>query len=163
MISNASGPIAAPGIAFQTRQPLCGTQAATSGDLHRAQMDVPRDGRQIDVILNQLGLEAALKQVAGAVVLVAPVEGVGRRQSQHEAREVFTRRAAKEMDVVAHACKSVQIDATKTQVVGQLREESLAVVIAVEDVRSAVAAAGHMIDGVGRINSWRARHAYRLP
>ena len=42
--------------------------------------------------------------------------------------------------------------------VGQLGEESLAVVVAVEDVRSAVAAAGDMIDGVGKINAWRARH-----
>ena len=108
---------------------------------------------------HQLRLEAALKQVAGTVALVAPVEGVGRQQSLHEARKVRTRRAAKEMDVVAHECKSVQIDGTKTQVMGQLREESLAVVIAVEDVRSAVAAAAHMIDGVGKINSWRARHA----
>ena len=126
-------------------------------------MDVPRDGQQIDFILHQFRLEAALKQVAGAAVLVAPVEGVGRQQSLHETRKVCPRRAAKEVDVVVHECKSIQIDGTKAQVVGQLREESLAVVIAVEDVRSAVAAAGHMIDGVGKINAWRARHAYRLP
>ena len=43
--------------------------------------------------------------------------------------------------------------------VGQLREESLAVLVAVEDVRAAVAAAGDMIDCVGKINAWRARHA----
>jgi hypothetical protein len=40
-----------------------------------------------------------------------------------------------------------------------LREEALAVLVAVEDVRSAVAAAGDMINGVGKINAWRVRHA----
>ena len=60
--------------------------------------------------------------------------------------------------MVIHECKSVQIHGTEAQVVRQLREESLAVLIAVEDVRSAVAAAGDMIDGVAKVNAWRARH-----
>ncbi len=42
---------------------------------------------------------------------------------------------------------------------GQLRQKSPPVVIAVKDVRSAVATAGDMIDGVGKINARRARHA----
>ena len=49
------------------------------------------------------------------------------------------------------------------QVVDQPREESLAVVIATEDFRPAVAAAWHMIDSVGKLNAWRARHVWILP
>ena len=61
--------------------------------------------------------------------------------------------------MVVHEGKGVQIDGTEPQMVGQLREESLAVLVAVEDVRAAVAAAGDMIECVGKINAWRARHA----
>ena len=67
------------------------------------------------------------------------------------------------MDMVFHEDKPVQVDGEKCGCGSQLRQESLAVLIVVEDVRSAVAAAGDMIDGVGNINAWRARHAYKLP
>ena len=40
-------------------------------------MDIARDGQQVDVVLDKLGLEAALKQVAGAAMLVARVKRVG--------------------------------------------------------------------------------------
>jgi len=45
------------------------------------------------------------------------------------------------------------------QVVGQLGEETLAVVVAPENLRPAVAAAGNMIHGVGEIDASWARHA----
>src|SRR5208337_5400487 len=90
---------------------------------------------------------------------IAPVKRVRRQQALHETREVRTRRPAKEVDVIVHEHKSVQVDGAKVQVVGQLRQKSPPVVIAVKDVRSAVATAGDMIDGVGKINARRARHA----
>jgi len=45
----------------------------------------------------------------------------------------------------------------------QLREELLAIFVAVKDVRAAVPGAGDMIHGVGNINPWRAWHTSQLP
>jgi hypothetical protein len=47
------------------------------------------------------------------------------------------------------------------QVVGQLREKSLAVLIATKDIGAAVAAAGDMLRCVGKIHAWWTWHAYR--
>ncbi|MGO9112543.1 MAG: hypothetical protein ACLP9L_25210 [Thermoguttaceae bacterium] len=46
--------------------------------------------------------------------------------------------------------------------VHQLPEETLAVVITVEDVRPTVAAAGDMIDGVGKIDARRAEGCLQI-
>jgi len=43
-------------------------------------------------------------------------------------------------------------------VVRQLAEKPLAVVVTPEDLRSAVAAAGNMIDGVSEIDAWWVWH-----
>jgi hypothetical protein len=51
----------------------------------------------------------------------------------------------------------------KVQVVGQLGEKSPAVIVAVKDLRPAIAAAGDMIDGVRKVDAWRARHVWKLP
>jgi len=61
--------------------------------------------------------------------------------------------------VVVHKDESVQVHGAQVQVVRQLREEALPVLISVEDIGPAVAAAGDMIDGVGKINAWRTWHA----
>ena len=55
-----------------------------------------------------------------------------------------------------------EVKSATVQVVRQLREKSLAVVIAVEDVRPAVAAAGNVVDGVGKIKASRARPDWTL-
>jgi len=47
-------------------------------------------------------------------------------------------------------------------VVRQLAKESPAVVIAKEDLRAAVARARHAIEGIGKVDAWRARHALRI-
>jgi len=65
--------------------------------------------------------------------------------------------------VVVHEDESIHVHRTKVQVMRQLREESLAIFVAVKDVRTAVPAAGDMIHGVGTINPWRAWHTSQLP
>jgi hypothetical protein len=65
--------------------------------------------------------------------------------------------------MIFHEDIGIEIDGTQVQVVRQLGEEALVVVITVEDVRPAVAAAGDMIEGVGKIDAWWAGHARRLP
>ncbi len=57
---------------------------------------------------------------------------------------------------------SVEHDGREVQVVGQLPEESLAVIVAPEDLGATIAAAGHMIDGVRKIDAWWTRHAVRI-
>ena len=57
----------------------------------------------------------------------------------------------------------VEHDAREVQVLRQLGEEALAVVVAEEDRRAAVAAAGHVIQGVGKVDAWWAWHAGRIP
>ncbi len=47
--------------------------------------------------------------------------------------------------------------------VRQLREEAAAVVVALKNLRAAVAAAGEMIDGVRKIDSCWARHDQKSP
>jgi hypothetical protein len=51
----------------------------------------------------------------------------------------------------------------KVQVVGQLGEKPPAVVVAVKDLRAAITAAGDMIDGVRKINAWRAGRVWKVP
>jgi hypothetical protein len=51
----------------------------------------------------------------------------------------------------------------KVQVVGQLGEKPPAVVVTVKDLRPAIATAGDMIDGVRKINAWRAGRVWKVP
>ena len=60
--------------------------------------------------------------------------------------------------MVVHEHVGVEHDACELQVVRQLAEKPLAVVVTPEDLRSAVAAAGNMIDGVREIDAWWAWH-----
>jgi hypothetical protein len=66
------------------------------------------------------------------------------------------------MEVVVHQDIGIQRDARKVQVVRQLAQEPLPVVVAAEDVGAAVPAAGNVIEGVGKVNAWWARHATRI-
>lgn len=77
-------------------------------------------------------------------------------------RERFARRAHQAVEMVVHEHKSVQVHIAMMQVVGQLREEAPAVFVAAENVRPAVAAPRDMIDGVGKINAWRAWRSRRF-
>src|SRR5208282_2365220 len=97
--------------------------------------------------------ETALEEMTRAAVLVARVEGIGRQQSLHEGRKVGARRADKDVKMVIHKDIGVEHDGRKVQVVGQLGEETLAVV-APENLRPAVAAASNMIHSVGEIDTW---------
>ena len=65
--------------------------------------------------------------------------------------------------MVVHEHVGVEHDARHLQVVRQLAEEPLTVVVSPEDLRSAVAAAGNMIDGIRKIDPWWARHVARIP
>ena len=60
--------------------------------------------------------------------------------------------------MIVHQHKSIENHPALVQVVGQLREKSLAVVVAVENVRAAVAPTGDMIHGIRKINAWWAWH-----
>jgi len=64
--------------------------------------------------------------------------------------------------VVLHEDESIKDYSALAQVVRQLREKSLAVVIAAKNVRAAIAAAGDVIQCVGKINAWWTRHASSL-
>ena len=64
--------------------------------------------------------------------------------------------------MVLHKDESVENYSALAQVVRQLREKSLAVVIAAKDVRAAIAAAGDMVQCVGKINAWWTWHASTL-
>jgi hypothetical protein len=64
--------------------------------------------------------------------------------------------------MVVHEHVGLEHDARHLQMVRQLAAEPLAVVVSPEDLRSAVAAAGNMIDGVRKIDPWRARHVARI-
>jgi hypothetical protein len=59
--------------------------------------------------------------------------------------------------------ETVGHDRREVQVVRQPGKEPLAVVVAPEDLRAAVTAAGDMIDGVGEIDARWARHTAKLP
>ncbi len=60
--------------------------------------------------------------------------------------------------MIFHEDIGLEVDGTQVQMVPQLGEETPAVVIAVKNVRPAVAAAGDMIDGVRKIDAWWTRH-----
>jgi len=62
------------------------------------------------------------------------------------------------VDVVVHNYECIQHHAGGVQVIGQLAKKSPPVVIAPEDHVATVAAAGHVIDGVGKVNSGRSSH-----
>ena len=64
--------------------------------------------------------------------------------------------------MVLHEDESVEDYPTLVQVMRELREKSLAVIIAVKNVRAAVAASSHMVDCAGKINAWWARHVVSL-
>jgi hypothetical protein len=57
----------------------------------------------------------------------------------------------------------VEDDGGQVQMVRQLTQEPFAVVVAPRNVRPAVAAAGDMVDGIGKINPRWSRHDYELP
>ena len=50
----------------------------------------------------------------------------------------------------------------KVQVVRQLAEEPLPVIVAEEDVGAAAPAVGNVIEGVGKVDAWRAGHGARI-
>ena len=67
------------------------------------------------------------------------------------------------MEVLVDQRESVQNHTGGLRGVGQLRHKALAAIAAPEDLRSAVAAAGNMIDGIRKIDPWWARHVARIP
>ena len=122
-------------------------------------MDVACDGQEVDFVFDQFGLETALEEMAGTAVFVARIKRVGRQQSLHETRKIGSRCSTKQVEMVLHEHEGIQIDSTQMQMVRQLREEPLAVAVAVKNLRPAVAAAGNVIHGAGKINPWWTWHA----
>ena len=116
--------VAAPRIGIQSPQPLAAIELAARGDFYRVEMDVPRQGTQIDVVFDELRLEAALKNVTRAVVLVARVKRVGRQKPLHEPRKVRPRRADEEVKMVVHEHVGVKRGGRQMQVVGELRRNT---------------------------------------
>ena len=110
-------PIAAPRIRLQSLEPLLTSHPAARGDFHGVQVDVPRRGQQVHIVLDQLRLEAALEEMTGPAVLVARVEGIGRQQPLHKDGKVSPRRANQEVDVVFHQDVGVEHNARKMQMV----------------------------------------------
>ena len=78
-------------------------------------------------------------------------------------REICARRPHEAMKMVVHKDVSVKHNPRHLQVVRQLAEEALAVLVAPEDLRAAVAASGDMIERVREINAWWTWHGTRSP
>ena len=66
------------------------------------------------------------------------------------------------MKVIAHQNIGEELDVGKAEMVRELGEKALAVGLVVEDCRAAVSAAGDVIQGIGKINAWRARHGLNV-
>ena len=66
------------------------------------------------------------------------------------------------MKMVAHQNIGEELDVGKAEMVRELGEKALAVGLVVEDCRAAVSAAGDVIQGIGKINPWRARHGLNV-
>ena len=66
------------------------------------------------------------------------------------------------MKVIAHQNIGEELDVGKAEMVRELGENVLAVGLVVEDCCAAVPAAGDVIQGIGKINPWRARHGLNV-
>ena len=151
--------IAAPTVVFQMPQPLTCRPSPHGGGLHGIEMDVARDRQQVALVFDQLGLEAALEHVARPAVLVAGIQCVRRQEPLHETRQVRPRRADQQMKMIAHEDIGKQLDIGEAKMVCKLGEKALAVGVVLKDRRAAVAATGDVIQGVGKIDAWRAGHS----
>ena len=112
---------------------------------------------------DELGAEAALKNVTGA--LVPPIEPlrVYPIELAHRGREVRLGRLEEQVIVVAHQTVRMAANMVADHGGSQHNEEAGAVVLVEEDRLTIVPARGHMVDPTGEMKSERPRHAPTLP
>jgi len=126
-------------------------------------MDIARQGQQVSIVLDQLGLEAALELVAGPPVLVTGIQGITGIEPLHEPREVRPRRADQQVEVVVHQDEGVEEDRSGGHVVAELVEEPQPVGVGEEDRRPPISAGGDVVEGVGEIDARRPGHGLSIP
>jgi hypothetical protein len=91
-------------------------------------------------------------------VFIAEVEGVAAAEPLHEAGQIGAAGLDEEMVMIGHQHVGVKQHVVGGEVVAKLAQEAAAVVVAKEDLRSAVATRHDVVHGAGELEAWRSRH-----
>lgn len=91
-------------------------------------------------------------------MLVSRVQGVGGVQPLREPRQVRPGRPGQQVEMVVHQHEAVEHNPGRMDGVAKLGQEPLPVLVRPEDPLPAVAAAGHVVEGIGEVNSGRSCH-----
>ena len=91
-------------------------------------------------------------------MFVAEVEGVAAAEPLHEAGQIGAAGLDQEMVMIGHQHVGVKQHVVGGEVVAKLAQEAAAVVVAEEDLRSAVATRHDVVHGAGELEAWRSWH-----
>jgi hypothetical protein len=125
---------------------------------HRVLEQVVDHDREVRLVLDQPGGEAAAEEVAAAPVLGIEGLRVAAVQALHPGREQSALRFDDEVVVVAHQAEGVQLPAVALGSRAQQREKEEPILVVAEDQAPRDPARDHVVDPVGEETARHSRH-----
>ena len=122
-------------------------------------VDVLGHVREMLVAVEHAGVEAALKEVAGACVAAVEAHRVDAVQALHPARELGLRRLDEQVEVVVEQVPRMEPPAEPLRHLDEQLEPRLAVAVVEDDRPLLHAAARHVVVGrAGQLGPWDSGH-----
>lgn len=145
--------MAAPGVGVEVGGAFGGDGVGFAGGTDGVEVDVLDEPDGVVVGFDELGFEAALEEVADAVVATVEADGVGDLEPADGLAEVGEWGFEDEMVVVGEETVGVEPNPEPLDHLGQGGEKSLAILVIPEYVAAFIAASGHVVSGVGELDA----------
>jgi len=114
---------------------------------HGVQDHVPAEFEEVAFLIDEDGLEAALKEMAGLVVPAVVSLGIDAVELAHTHGEIGVWGLDQEVAMIVHETVGMAKPVVSFDHGIQDREEALSVLVIGEDLASCIASRGHMVDG----------------
>jgi hypothetical protein len=123
----------------------------------RVEVDVAHQGGQVSVSFDENGLEAVLKQVAGAAVSAVEGDSVARQQPTQQRGQRHDPSAENQVDMIGHERPRVEVGVAATQETCQTLQEVGSIAIITEDKTTLDTTGNDVVKRTGRIEARSAR------
>jgi hypothetical protein len=145
--------MAAPRVGVEVGSAFGGDRVGFANGTDGVEVDVLDEPGGVVVGFDELGFEAALKEVTDAVVMAVETNGVGDLEPADGLAEVGERGFEDEMIVVGKKTIRLQPNPKPLDHLGQSVEKQLTILVTAEYVATFIAACGHVVRGVRKLNA----------
>jgi len=129
---------------------------------HRVQVDVAHQCQSVAILIDEVGFEAALEEMSGALEPRVEVAGVAEGEVLHARGQRLIADLERQVQVIGHQAEGVYPVAETRDTLGHELIEAAAIFRGKEDVLPGVAAQDDVVEAAGDVQARLAGHAGRL-